>query len=177
MVGDSFTFIDKNSLDDFGIKVVASDSFLPQKRERKIAIPGVSGMYDYGAKNYEERLITIICILTKKLTRAETREIAYWLSRKGRLTLWDEPDKYYIAEIYDSVDIETMPKEVMREFEVKFIAEPFAYKDVGYIDLTGTVTKINYNGTAETPCLLVLKNESPYPIKLSSITATRRRRR
>ena len=49
MVGDSFTFIDKNSLDDFGIKVVANDSFLPQKRERKIAIPGVSGMYDYGA--------------------------------------------------------------------------------------------------------------------------------
>ena len=71
-------------------------------------------MYDYGAKNYEERLITIICILTKKLTRAETREIAYWLSRKGRLTLWDEPDKYYIAEIYDSVDIETMPKEVIQ---------------------------------------------------------------
>lgn len=176
MVGDSFTFIDKNSLDDFGIKVVANDSFLPQKRERKIAIPGVSGMYDYGVKNYEERLITITCVLTKKLTRAETREIAYWLSRKGRLILWDEQDKYYIAEIYDSVDLETMPKETMREFELHFTAEPFAYKDVGYTEITDTVTRIAYKGTAETPCLLVLKNETNQPIKIATITATKRRR-
>lgn len=176
MLGDSFTFIDKNSLKDFGIKVVASDSFLPQKRERKINIPGISGMYDYGAKCYEEREITITCVLTKKLTRAETREIAYWLSRKGKLILWDEPDKYYIAEIYDSVDIDTMPKEVMREFELHFKSESFAYKDVNYTSINEIVTKVSYQGTAETPCLLVLKNPTNQPIKIITITATRKRR-
>lgn len=176
MLGNSFTFIDKNSLDDFGIKVVAMDSFLPQKRERKINIPGVNGRYDYGSKCYEEREITITCVLTRKLTRAETREIAYWLSRKGKLTLWDEQDKYYIAEIYDSVEVETMPKEVMREFELHFIAESFAYKDVPYTPINQTVTKIDYKGTAETPCLLVLKNTTNQPIKIITITATKKRR-
>ena len=51
MTGDSFSFGRYNSVDDWGLMVIAYDYLLPPKRARKITIPGRSGSYDFGAKN------------------------------------------------------------------------------------------------------------------------------
>lgn len=57
MTGDSFSFGRYNSVDDWGLMVIAYDYLLPPKRARKITIPGRSGSYDFGAKNWEERTL------------------------------------------------------------------------------------------------------------------------
>ena len=63
----------------------------------------------------------------------------------------------------------------MREFELTFICEPFAYKEVDALALSTGVNLIHYKGTADTPCLIVLKNNNPYPVNNITITATKRR--
>ena len=105
MTGDSFSFGRYNSMDDWGIKVVGYDVLLPPKRSRKLTIPGRSGSFDFGAKNWEDRPLRIYCMLTRQMTKAKFREIAYLLSKKAQLRLWNEPDKYYIAELYESPEV------------------------------------------------------------------------
>ena len=80
MTGDSFSFGRYNSVDDWGLMVIAYDYLLPPKRARKITIPGRSGSYDFGAKNWEERTLRMTCTLTRQVTKAEFREIIYALS-------------------------------------------------------------------------------------------------
>ena len=93
MTGDSFSFGTYNSVDDWGIMVIGHDTFLPPKRSRKISIPGRSGAYDYGAKNWDERTVRLECVLMRQMKKEEFREIVYLLSKKGRLRLWNEPEK------------------------------------------------------------------------------------
>ena len=66
MTGDSFSFGRYNSMDDWGIMVLNYDVLLPPKRSRKLTIPGRSGAFDFGAKNWEERPLRIQCMLTRK---------------------------------------------------------------------------------------------------------------
>ena len=87
MTGDSFSFNQYNSVEDWGMMVVATDVLLPPKRRRKITIPGRSGAYDFGAKNWEERTIRLTCTLMRQMSKGEFREIVYALSKKGRLWL------------------------------------------------------------------------------------------
>ena len=101
MTGDSFQFGGINSVDEWGLMVVAYDYFLPPKRARKISIPGRSGQYDFGADCWDERTLRLSCMLTRHMTKAEFREVVYELSRKSVLRLWNEPDKYYMAELYE----------------------------------------------------------------------------
>ena len=149
MTGDSFSFGRYNSVDDWGLMVIAYDYLLPPKRARKITIPGRSGSYDFGAKNWEERTLRMTCTLTHQVTKAEFREIIYALSKKARLRLWNEPDKYYIAE-------------------------PFAYGPTITTPLENGRNKIAYQGTAETPCMIVLRNVSSSNVQNITITATKR---
>lgn len=160
MTGDSFSFGRYNSVDDWGLMVIAYDYLLPPKRARKITIPGRSGSYDFGAKNWEERTLRMTCTLTRQVTKAEFREIIYALSKKARLRLWNEPDKYYIAELYDPAEVQDYYLETGREFELNFIAEPFAYGPTITTPLENGRNKIAYQGTAETPCMIVLRNVS-----------------
>lgn len=174
MIEGSFQFGDKNSRDDWGIVVVNHDVLLPPKRSRKITIPGRSGQYDYGSRLYDERIIQIECVLEKQITKAQLREIAYALSEKRHLWLYNEPDKYYIAEIYDSAEVVDMPLEIMREFTLTFIAEPFAYGEVKDIPIANGRTLINYEGTAEAPCEIIIENPNNYAITGITIVATKK---
>lgn len=170
----SFQFGGKNSLTDWGIVVVGHDIFLPQKRSRKITIPGRSGQYDYGSKLYEERSLVLDCYLERKISKAELREIAYALSEKKRLTLYNEPDKYYVAELYDPVEVTDLPLEVMREFSLTFLCEPFAYKETTEQAITNGVNKMDYQGTAAAPTRIVIENPNNYAVSNIIITATKR---
>lgn len=174
MTGDSFSFGKYNSVDDWGLMVVASDYLLPPKRARKITIPGRSGSYDFGAKDWDERTLRLTCMLTRTMSKAEFREIIYALSKKSRLRLWNEPDKYYVAELYDPAEVQDFYMEAAREFELSFIAEPFAYGSTVTAPIKDGRNTVEYKGTAETPCLIVLRNTSTENVVNVTITATKR---
>ncbi len=174
-LSDSFEFRGINFRDKFHMKVVKTDVILPPKRERKIAIPGRHGRYDYGAENWDERIVRLECDITQKLSRDEVREIAYILSKKGRLYLWDEPDKYYVAEIYNGGEIFDYPKQNIRNFTLEFVCEPFAYREAKVLFFKGSPRiEIDYNGTVAAPCRIEI--EAVKDTHLILIGQTKRRK-
>lgn len=175
MTPDSFTFGKYNSLDDWGIRVVTYDVLLPPKRERKVEIPRRSGQYNYGDNVWDERKVRISCTLERKISRAEVREIAYHLSKEAKLVLWEEPEKYYIGEIYDPEEIIDYFDECMREFELTFICRPFALSNARTIPITSGLVSVDYKGTADAPCTIILKNETSHNIVHPVIQFTYRR--
>ena len=59
--------------------------------------------------------------------RENAREVADWLSGTGELIFDDEPDKYYMATIYEYIGIEQLHLLPYGGSEVTFECEPFAY--------------------------------------------------
>lgn len=171
---DSFSFGAYNSLADWGIRAVKYDVLTPAKRPRKVQIPMRSGMYDFGALCWEERTVRIECTLERKISRGELREIAGALSRKSQLRLWDEPDKYYLGELYDPAEILDYYDEAMRDFTLSFVCEPFAFGPVTTVPLTMGANPVAYRGTAPAPCLIVLRNLSREAAQTVTITAVKR---
>lgn len=174
MVGDSFQFGKFNSLTDWGIRCIAHDVLLPPKRERKIKIPNRHGVYDYGSKFYDERTLSIDCVLEKQIKKSELREIIYYLSGKNKLILWNEPNKYYVAELFGNIEVTDFPQETMREFTLDFTCEPFTYSDTITQQIVSGRNKLKYNGTAETPTFIIIKNNQPVPISNIKLTLVRR---
>lgn len=168
---DSFNFGDKNSLIDFGIKVIAYDPFVAVKRDRRQQIPFRNGTYDYGEKWYDDKIIRLDCCTEKKeLSKSEMREVIYWLSEKNNLTLWDEPDKYYIGELLTSPEILVLPKRVKQQFVIELLCQPFAYGVNIAKPLNKSINKVEYHGTAETPTLFVIKNPNSFPVSKVMVT-------
>lgn len=175
MTDMSFNFGSYNSVDDMGIICEYYDTMFPPKRSRKIQIPGRSGSYDYGSKTYDERTIVCNCKLVNQISKAELREVSYMLSGKKRLVLWDEPDKYYIAELFDPTEIQSIADRLWLEFELTFTCEPFAYSDAKTVQIPKGNVKVEYNGTEEAPCTIVLRNNTGSPIANPSIRFVYRR--
>ena len=175
MTPNSFTFGHINSMDQWGIKVIAHDVFMPQRRERKQQIPHRNGMYDYGGRYFEERELTLDCLLTRQIRKAEFREIIYELSRKRSIYLWNEPDKYYIGQLYEPAEVAEFPAEIMREFSLVFLCEPFAYGRQTQISLVRGHNPLSYGGTAETPCLIRIKNDLNIDVQGVYISLHRKR--
>lgn len=155
---DSFEFGRIDMLTDYGIRVLSHDPLFPELRERKVVVPGRDGAYDFKAEYYDERKVTLNCDTTIGLTRAQVRELAYILSKKNVLRIWDDPDRYYIGRIYD--DTEVIPiGSIGQEFELVFICDPFAYGVVNTVEVTGEeIKRINYAGTARTPTRIAITN-------------------
>lgn len=174
MTGDSFNFGTVNSMDAWGIQVIATDTFLPPKRARKISIPGRSGAYDYGSNTWDERVLRIECRLLRQMSKAEFREVVYYLSKKQRLTLWNEPDKYYMAELYDPAEVIDYFGEEVRDFELEFICEPFAYGQTYTAPIRKGRNVISYRGTADAPCVVILQNASEAAAANIKLTVIRR---
>lgn len=158
----SFRFGEHDLYSEFGLRLVevVGDALTPRLRPRKVIVPSRSGSYDYGARYYDERTVTLNCESTKRLTREGWRELSYILARKNRLYIFHEPEKYYIGQIYDPAQIETSRFELVR-FELAFICEPFAHgetiqEDFGMrLDLSGDRA---YRGTAATPTRIEILN-------------------
>ena len=175
MTPDSFSFGKYNSLDDWGVRVITYDVLLPPKRERKVQIPRRSGRYNYGDNVWDERTIRITCTLERKISRAQVREIAYALSQESNLVLWEEPDKYYIGEIYDPAEILDYFDECMRDFELTFICRPFAYSSSKTVPIASGNVTTEYQGTADAPCTIILRNNTGSAIVNPTIKFTYRR--
>lgn len=176
MTPDSFTFGRFNSLDDWGIRIITYDVLTPEKRERKTEIPRRSGLYNHGHNVWNERIISIDCTLERKISRESLREIAYALSRRAELRLWQEPDKYYIGEIYTAPDITDYMNESMREFTLEFICEPFAFSAARSEPLKDGKNRIKYNGTMENGAIFEIRNPNSYTVSNITLTSTRKRR-
>lgn len=148
----------------------------PERRQNTQQIPFRSIPYDHKGVYYNQRTVKIQCILTKKISKAQFREVAYWLSQKERLYFYDEPDKYYTATLYSSIDVTVFPNEVEREFTLLFVCEPFAYKDIPISIITTGSNTVHYRGTTESPCTIILKNNNHFAISNIQITALKRRK-
>lgn len=176
MPENSFQFGEYNSLNDLGIFCEAYDTLLPPKRSRKIEIPGRDGLYDFGSETYGERTIVLKCKLIEQITKAQLREVAYKLSDKKKLILWDEPDKYYVAELFDPTEIDNIADRLWLEFDLTFTCEPFAYTETKDFSLRVGPNDIDYGGTAKTPTLITLHNANAYEVSNITITAIKRKK-
>lgn len=164
-----YTYIDKSSFQfgttdmfqRFGIQIsddgMPGDVLKPQLRERKVTVPLRNGVYDYGAKYYDERPFTINCVTVRAGTRDDAREMAYILSKKSQLRLWNEPDKYYIGRIYQAPSLECLRK-MGNRFTLNFLLEPFAYRNTITKPFVNRIYNPEYEGTADTPTYIVIRN-------------------
>lgn len=155
------------------------DVLFPKWRERKQSIPGRDGRYDYGARNHEERPYKIKCVSHRPLSRAEVRELAYLLSKKSTIRNWDEPGKYYVGQLMDDQPLKRLTADRNGNgrigLELTFTCEPYAYSDTITQPLKNGNNPINYKGTAETPCLIILKNTGQEAIQTVQIKLTFRK--
>lgn len=94
--------------------------------------------------------------------------------RMRGLRLWNEPDKYYMAELYDPGEVQDYFMESARDFELNFTCEPFAYGASVQVPIHGGRNVVKYAGTAETPCTIILRNTSNRNIQNIKITAVKR---
>lgn len=150
---------------------------LPPRREGKIAIPGRSGCYNGVAGSvYDERAEAIHCSFkcpSGKTVPEVCREIAYWLSGTGRLSYDKEPDKHYIARLTGGPPMSQHLK--YGEFDLTWSCDPpFALGRTVTVPIHSGVNPIGYRGTAETPCVIVLRNLSRASIQTVTITAIKR---
>jgi len=178
----SFSFGGIDMYDEYGIMILDTgmpkDSFIPAIRSRKVAIPRRHGEYDFGAKYYEDRTLTLNCVTAKKLNdysfRAYIREVAYALSKKSEIRLWNEPDKYYVGRLYDEIEL-TQMRDLGNIFTLNFTCEPFAYGQTKYEAFTDRQYIPNYKGTAPTPAYIEIVNKGSVPIKNIRISQINRR--
>ena len=162
----SFEFSGTDMFSSYGMRIRKKHDVLkPSLRERKIVIPSRSGAYDFGAKTYNERTILVECDTIKTLTADDKREIAFLLSEKGTIRFWDDPERYYIGRIYDAAEIEKVGG-IGTYFPLTFICDPFAYGVTpgwgwcGTFNASEMSIDVNYEGTAETPGVLKIKNNN-----------------
>ncbi len=175
MIDHSFSFGGINSFEKYKIKATGYDVLKPEKRKRYQEIPFSSIPYNHGAKYYNQRIIPIHCTLLENITRAEFREISFWLDGQKRLVLWDEPDKYYNAEMFEDPEIIVFGHSAtpLRQFTLNFICEPFAYGADVREKLVYGSNQVPYSGTHESPSVIIIKNigtKDIDKIRITSIT-------
>lgn len=157
----SFLFGTTDMFQKYGIQIadegMPNDVLKPQLRERKVTVPLRNGAYDYGAHYYDERPFGLTCVTVKAGTRDDAREMAYILSKKSQLRLWNEPDKYYIGRIYQAPNLECL-RNIGNRFTLNFVLEPFAYRNTITQPFSNRRYVPNYEGTANTPTYIVITN-------------------
>lgn len=173
MTGDSFTYNGIDVYDLAKLRIINYDVFMAELRERKVSVPGRSGAFDYGANYHEERQMRMECTIDGEITDFQFDELKYTLSRKGRIVLWDKLDRYYVGQCYDAVEVIDYYSHCLRDFELVFDCEPYAYAtNPTVIRSTVPIMNISYEGTRKAPTLITIRNTGATPI--SGVTVTSR---
>lgn len=133
------------------------DVLLPRKRPRTVTNPNRDGVYDFGAEYYENRGLKLTCTTVKTKNRIDVREISYILRNKSEIRIWNEPEKYYIGQIYDETALNQI-RNVSAEFVLVFDCEPFAYGPMRTKSFSGSMLNPAYAGTARTPTVITVTN-------------------
>lgn len=106
---------------------------LPPMQQKTISISGKSGVIDFGNnKNNITKIQVYIGFDSddEMDLRMKAREVAKWLysDNWGKLILWDEPDKYYLARIYNETNLDSFIN--LGEAILEFECQPFAYQAI-----------------------------------------------
>lgn len=151
---------------------------LPPRREGRLVIPGRSGCYDGMSRSvYDERTESVLCSFKCPAGRTVAemcREMAWWLSGTGRLVYDKEPDKYYTARVTGGPPMEQHLKYGVFTLTWSY-DPPFAYGRTVTQAIGSGENEVEYRGTVETPCVIVLKNLSETNAQNVTITAIKRR--
>lgn len=128
------TYHGKHSLADFNIITKTIDRpILPQKRKNELVIPGRNGSYDFSNDTYDDLLIPVLLQYVGTSfqdLKSQIRSIAVWLNQTdySQLIFDDEPDKYYLAKVYDKISSESLLELIPAgKATVNFSCHPFAY--------------------------------------------------
>ena len=173
----SFKFGSIDMYDTYGLQLVdtsmAEDLLLPAIRPRKITIPLRHGQYDYGAEYYEERPLVLNCVTirnhSENQARSFAREIAYTLSKKDEIRLWNEPDRYYVGRIEKEISL-TQERGVGNIFTLEFTCEPFAYGETVVKQFSSLTLVPEYRGTAPTSAYIEITNTGNTDISVIRIS-------
>lgn len=175
-INTSVTSETSNTFLLWGIQLVRRQSLLPTKRERSRQIPFVHGTVHFGEEEYyDDRMEMCEFHLTRDVTREELREIIYILQRQNnRLYFWDEPDKYYIANLYDSAELNVLPRYKGANFVLNFKCHSFAHGPDVKVPLIDGANDIVYRGTAPSATLIIIRNPGDTPVQGINISAIER---
>lgn len=172
MTDDSFTYNGIDMYQQFMVKVLSSDVFMAELRQRKVVVPGRSGVYDYGAEYHEERPLRMQVEVEGRISDAQFDSLKYTLSRKGRIVLWDKQDRYFVGQLYDPAEVIDYFRHSMREFEITFLCEPYAYALTPTIlQSSGPIIPADYEGTRKAPTRITIRNTGTVPMQGVTITA------
>ncbi len=136
-----FIFNGRSSI-DFNIYYKSVDrSILPPLKRKEVSIPERDGVYDFGSRYYANRKLEVECFVKADSLielRRNLRAISEWLSVEGKLTFPDEPDRYYIGRIYESVSMGLISTHGTTT--IVFECEPYAYSEDVSIEVNGITT-------------------------------------
>lgn len=139
----------------------------PKMKVNKLSIDGRDG--DIIEKiGYESYTKTIGIGLTKNFN---IDEIMKYFTGDGELIICDEPDKVYIASIYDEIDYDRLLR--MRKATIKFHVQPFKYlKDEEKVSLNVTTQKsvnVINKGLEISKPILILEGSGEVEIAVNGI--------
>ncbi len=139
----------------------------PKMKVNKVEIDGRDG--DIIEKvGYESYTKNVGIGLTRNF---DIDEIIKYFTGDGELILSDEPDKVYIASIYDDVDYERLLQ--MRKATIKFHVQPFKYlKDESKVSLnvtTQTSVQVANKGLEFSKPILMLEGSGTVEIAVNGI--------
>lgn len=162
-MASSFRFRGKDSYTDFNIILQKKTRpLIPQKNDVRTEVYGKDGSINIsGEKTYKDILISCECTcMTTSFSekRILARRIAEWLSESGELEFSDELGLYYSCEVINQLDFEDIAS--AGHFVIEFLCAPFAYKAPAIMLIKSGENPINYEGTARTPTLIILRNET-----------------
>lgn len=144
----------------------------PNKRNVQTVIPGQSGTFDFTADDYDPEQIVMDCMYTGEDPVNFARQLAVWLSGTNDLIMADEPDKTYSATVW--VEISEEYVFTLRHFTLTFTCQPHARSATQQLDAEVTVSggglTLLVEGTAPTPCRIIIHNTGTTTIRNLSIT-------
>jgi len=175
-----FTFNFKGvSSDEYGLYAsIPDEPFNTRKRKSHKKIDFRDGVYDFENDVHDPQTLEMECFWKKPINRHDIREMALWLTGKDRLIRDFEPDKHYNATVYNRSELITfinrwdgneMPNGKFRL--TWYCADPFAYSEQTTTPISSEETDIDYRGTASTPTLIRLINNTDQPIRNITVTA------
>lgn len=154
------------------LRVFSNNVFTAPLRERKVAIPGRSGSYDYGAEYHDERPLRMECLIERPITAGQFDNLKYTLSRKGRIIIWDQPDRYYIGQSYNAAEVLEYGRLTAATFTLEFQCEPYAYAlSPTVLITTKPILPVSYEGTRKTSTRITIRNNSATALRGVTITA------
>lgn len=171
MTEDSFTYNGVDMYEQFKIRVVKYEVFMAERRQRRVTVPGRSGSYDYDAAakqraTHNDRPLRMELVVDGFITEDRFDDLKYTFSRKGRIVLWDKPDRYFYGDLYDPAEVIEYFRHSMREIEVSFLCDPYAYANAPTtLTSSEAILPISYKGTREAPTYITIRNTGTTPMQ------------